>query len=461
MTLKLLGQILLPLLTATAAAAVPTFEVRNLPEPRDSHGSAIIGRTLYIVGGAITTAWAPTQSVLAAPILRDLTLGQWREVTPLPERTLYIPAGVVAGPRTLYVIGGQNRLDERTGDHGEKRIRNTAYYATVTPNGDLGPWTETSPWTTNAGLSCAAAIGRAALYVSGGGDPNDTTSREVHYAPLAADGTPGPWQPTAPLPVGLWFHQMIVQRETAFVLLGRTNSSAEGLNRKIFRARIQQDGALGPWREGSGAMPNPVFQSAPAATGSYAFVAGGTDRNWAIVDNISYGSLTSTGIINWRTIPIPEFRQFKMAAAASGELGVLYISGGRPKPEHTIMSDRILAVQLKRDADVQRNELPPGLEAAYTYEHALHGIRRTGAPNLLLATISDSNPQSITWAAKTCQRLNPPGQRGVPLAILNITKDPQTAKDLGLVQAGILAYITPEETIQSRTTTPLSDDLPE
>ena len=254
---------------------------------------------------------------------------------------------------------------------------------------------------------------------------------------------------------------MIVNRESAFVLLGRSSSAADGLNRKVFRARIQQDGALGPWREGAGAMPNPVFQSAPAATGSYAFVVGGTDRNWAVVDNISYGSLTSTGILNWRTIPIPEFRQFRTAAAASGELGVLYISGGRPKPDYSSMSDRIVAVQLKRDDDVQRRELPPGLECAQNYEQSLHQMRRSGAQRLLLATISDSNPQSIAWAAKTCQRLNPPGQQGVPLAILNITKDPQTAKDLGIVQAGILAYIAPSEAVISRTATPLSDLLPE
>jgi hypothetical protein len=431
------------LVSSAIHASVPVASLTPLPAERDTHGSAVVGSSLYVIGGAETTAWKPTASVLRAPIREDLTIGQWAPVTPLPKKVLFIGTSVVAQADVLYVVGGQERVDDQPGEKGEKVVRSTALYTKVAPDGSLGEWLETQPWGSGAGVACAAAVNGRTLYASGGrgegwGNPDNRT----FFAPLGPAGEPGAWVETSPLPVGLWFHQMVLHGETAFVLSGRSTSKGDGQNLLVYRSRINADGSLQPWEALPDKNPSSTFQGAYAATNNFVFGVGGKDRNWFSSESLIYGTVSPDGIGDWQTIKSPGFKVERMAATASGRFGALYLTGGRTAAESTGMTAACFVVKLKRDAEFAV-KLPPGFDCLLPYEEALTAIRSTGQ-QMLLVTVAGGSPQSAAFAQSLCAM---PANAQIQRAYLNLGQSPELARKLGLVQPGLLATIDAHERV--------------
>lgn len=448
----------LPLLFATPlAASVPIAQTTSMPTERDTHGSVVVGDRLYVVGGSETRAWKPTASVISAPIEANRLLGEWRDERPLPKRILYIGTSVVTHGDMIYVVGGQQRRDDNAGDNGDKFILNTAHYTTLGADGSLGEWQEGPKWGDDGGLSSAAATNGRALYVSGGGGQADVISDKVFFAPLGADGAPGAWTETSPMPIGLWFHQMAIHGETIFALAGRSSSRADGQNFAIFRSRIQADSALAPWEELNERNPSSTFQGAYASTSNFVFGVGGKDRNWFIVDKITFGTLSPEGISPWQTIPLKDFKVERLAAAASGAHGVLFLTGGRTTVEYSSMTNEVFSVALRKDAEM-RPALPPGFDCLMGYEDALGAVRKRGG-RLLVITVSGAVPRSAEFAMALCAR---PVEdfAGMQCAYVNLTTDQALARRLGLLQAGVLAIVDGDEKVLARSSEPYAQELP-
>jgi hypothetical protein len=442
--------------TVTAVANVTPVPTTKLPLPRDTHGSAIVGRTVYVLGGAETAAWKPTASVLKSTINEDGSLGSWEPTTSLPRRTLYIGASVVAANNHVYVVGGQQRLDERSGDDGEKAVLLFAQHAPVLPDGSLGEWQESGRWD-GGGLSCAAATNGRAIYVSGGETPSNGLSDQVFFSPLLADGNLGEWVATSPLPKPLWFHQLSIHGESIFAMSGRSAPTPEGFNREIYRSRILADGSLHEWETLMETNPGACFQGAYSSTRHFVFAVGGKDRNWFVMDKVSYGRATSQAIRGWEAIQIPGFTLERLAMAASGELGIVVFTGGRAKPDFATISDATYTVPIVRDAAISKR-LPGKLSCLLPYEEALGVIRSQRGMRMLLVTVTGGSPQSATFAEALCARTDVSAE--MQRAYLNVGEQPAEARRLGLLQAGLLATIGPDESVLTRTTEPFSSTLP-
>lgn len=442
-------------ISTLATANVPIIPTTPMPAERDTHGSAIVGNSLFVIGGAETKAWKPTASVLRADIQTSKALGFWESVTPLPKKVLYIGTSVVSLGNKLYVVGGQERTDDRSGDSGDKVILNSVLYTTVAPDGSLSPWVESESWGGGAGLSCAAAINSRTLYVSGGGSNADELSKQVFYTPLNSAGEPTNWVETASLPIGLWFHQMAIHGETAYVMNGRSSGEADGQNMLIYRSRIKADGSLNEWQALKETNPSSTFQGACAATNNYAFGIGGKDRNWFIVDKITFGRMTPQGIKDWQTINIPGFKIERLAATASGELGVLFLTGGRTTIEYSTMSNETYSITLRKDSELEL-ALPVGFECLLPYEKALTEIR-TSRKKMKLITVSSGSERSAAFAKSFCAI---PKEDAFQRAFLHLGTEPEAARRLGLLQAGLTAIVTADEIVETKTEEPFSPFSP-
>lgn len=442
---------------APGFGAIPIMPGTPLPEERDTHGSAVVGNRLFVVGGCVTKEWRATASVKSAVINPDRTIGPWTDSTPLPRRTLYIGTSVVANQNRLYVVGGQHRADENAGDQGDKRPIHTALFTTVNPDGTLVPWRESGAWDPTAGyLSSAAAVNSRTLYVSGGGTQDDTPSKRVFMSPLSASGEPGAWVEATPLPVGLWFHQMAIHGETLFALSGRSSPRADGQNMRVFSNRILADGTLGIWETLEGDNPASTFQGAYTSTGNYVFGIGGKDRNWFLADKVTFGRLSPAGISDWQTISAAPLKLERAAAAASGEFGALYITGGRTDVDYRTMSAGVSIVPLKKDSELVPT-LSPDYNCMLPYEAALSRIRETGG-RILLLSVSAGSERTTAFAREFCQM---PVEPGVQRAYLVLSQSTEEARRFRLLQAGLIVEIDAQEKVLRRTTEPYTTTLQE
>jgi hypothetical protein len=123
-----------------------------LPEARSSHDVAVVGDTLYVIGG-----WAleGSKSVWRNTMLAmDLSAAQpqWRSL-PQPFERRALMAAALDGK--IYVVGGMNSQ--------QKVVRDVSIFDPATKEWSAGP---ELPEATNAGFAPAVGVHRGELYVS-------------------------------------------------------------------------------------------------------------------------------------------------------------------------------------------------------------------------------------------------------------------------------------------------------
>ncbi|MEC7762311.1 MAG: kelch-like protein [Pseudomonadota bacterium] len=181
--------------TTTALAYDPAHDawslLPHLPAPRHHVGVAVVGDSLYALGGFRGTPpdWAAVDEVLHL----DLTGGAWRTAPPLPVPRGEHVSAVVDGK--IYVIGG--RIPTRPGADRFEHHTDTARMDVFDP--------ATQSWVTGPDAptprnSAAAGVIDGRIHVVGGrqfgtdGQIRNVSTHEVY------DPASGAWLTRAPLP---------------------------------------------------------------------------------------------------------------------------------------------------------------------------------------------------------------------------------------------------------------------
>ncbi len=137
---------------------------------------------LYAIGGATATTGCGTvtNTVYYNRIQTNGQLsGTWNTATNLPASLCGL--GAVAYNGTMYVVGG------RTGSTAASGV-NTAYHATILPDGNLSSWTTDDSVIPAGRYDHDLHAYNGHLYVVGG-NQNGTLVSNTYYAPIAGDGS--------------------------------------------------------------------------------------------------------------------------------------------------------------------------------------------------------------------------------------------------------------------------------
>jgi uncharacterized repeat protein (TIGR01451 family) len=199
----------------------------QLPVALYLHAVAATETDLYVVGG-----WDGSQTraeVWRAPFAANGILGAFVQVGNYPV-ALDLHDAVIVQNR-LYVVGGWTGTEPL----------NTVAYADLLPGG-LGSWVTVSSLP-KALYRLSALAYNNRIYVTGGYD-NQQSQSTVYYANVQPDGTLAGWQTTTELPVGVFFHETVVQ-DGQLVVLGGRNSGTE--YRSVYAAPLNADGSVGAW----------------------------------------------------------------------------------------------------------------------------------------------------------------------------------------------------------------------
>ncbi len=247
-------------------------EAPALPAARSDAAAAVVGSTLYVIGG-FGPDGKPTSTVYSLTIANDGTLGDWKT-----EDTLALPAAragasVVSVSDGLVVMGGTDG----------KAATNTVWKSQQDSKGVLGAWKDQAPLE-EPNVDGAAVHAGEVILLMGGENAQGTVVATVQK------GAPGGSQATADDPNAI-IDPWAVSSQTN--LPGpRTNLSAFSANGSIY-AQGGSDGS-GPktetwWGEpdASGAviewhhlaaidLGTGLDGAAPVVSGSDAFLIGGT-----------------------------------------------------------------------------------------------------------------------------------------------------------------------------------------
>jgi hypothetical protein len=195
----LLRLVLVPLLSlllgtasAEAASLTPWQLTTPLPVALAGHGMTATTTHVYVLGGVSGTNCTSADAVNVAPILPDGSLGTWSATTSLTFPRGFLGAAVVG--RYLYVVGGAN---------GCGLVEATKYAtverAEILPDGTLGPWVSVASLTHPRAHMPVVTDGTH-LYAVGGYD--GTRTNTVDMTTVLADGSLAAWQAVAGMVVG-------------------------------------------------------------------------------------------------------------------------------------------------------------------------------------------------------------------------------------------------------------------
>jgi hypothetical protein len=234
-----------------------------------------------------------------------LTLGTWRQATPLPTGRSRV--GAVALNGHLYSIGG-----------AAPSASSEVLVADLRADGTVGPWNVTTPlpWPL---LDHGAAVHHGRIYVAGGSD-GASAHGDVLVATLNADGSVAAWTNTGTFGGGRVGATLVASRRQLYVLGG--GAVSQGAPRV---ATLDDAGMPGPWTTTADFTPSRRGQGA-ASSGGHLFIAGGTD-GMNRLDDVQVATPDSTGAIaSWRMGPSLLSGNDSLASVAYG--GTVFVLGG-------------------------------------------------------------------------------------------------------------------------------------
>ncbi|MEO0078307.1 MAG: T9SS type A sorting domain-containing protein [candidate division WOR-3 bacterium] len=217
-------------------------------------------------------------SVLAAALLAEAI--SWSETTSLP-RPSWRHACAAAGNH-IYFLGG-----------GEGPQANCDY-ATVNPDGTLGPWVATTAMPVNIGWFSADAT-RGHIYVCGGWNMSGLTSA-VWYAELDSSGSVGTWRQGTSLPTALYTQGAVLVDSNLYMLGGATGVGVPTIA-NVRYARIRPDGSIGSWTETS-MLPEPLRIMGVAVKDTWLYSVGGRNEPGSAVSSVYFARIHPDGSLS-------------------------------------------------------------------------------------------------------------------------------------------------------------------
>ena len=221
------------------------------------------------------------------------SLINWSATTPLPEALqglgavfLPIETGLAAG-QLVFVTGGAD---------GALSPKTTIRYSEVDAAGEFSVWTDGQSLPAGRAFHGAAlatpfnalvdTLQAGHLYVVGGIDDAGAPVASVFHSAVELDRTNAVWTEEAALPAALHSMGVAVFRSWLYVAggagVGNTPSA------EVYRARIQEDGSLGPW-ESQQSLPVALAYAPLTQKAGVLYVLGGE------TGAVSPGDATLTG----------------------------------------------------------------------------------------------------------------------------------------------------------------------
>jgi hypothetical protein len=197
---------------------------------------------------------------------------RWQCVAPAPPaRDHHVVFNARAGRGDVIYVGGGT--DYRTMNDAVQR-------SVIGADGLPGPWVATTPLPHPlAGASAVAARGFVVLtggqVAPQGGLRGLTRVAETYTAPIAADGSLGTWTPGPALPAPRFHHPSVYHDGRVYVVGGQGATEAEA---GVFAARLGADGRLGPWQT-LRPLPEPRSHHAIVIDHGALYVIGGLAGN--------------------------------------------------------------------------------------------------------------------------------------------------------------------------------------
>ncbi len=291
----------------------------NLPVGVDHLGSFVRrapngNAYLYVIGGRNEQRAANTTGVQRAPIREDGSLGAFAELTPMP--TARAAFGLAVSETHLFIVGGTART-------GVPQTLSTA----LLDDGTLGPWNE-SPALPATRVHITAVITKGFVYAVGGFDA-PAHFAEVYRGRIRDDGTVSAWDTVTSLPSGRSHNSTVVVRDAIYVVGGLEGTTPAA---STLRAVVSADGTLGAW-ESVGTFPSSVSTHGSFVIGDAIYVVAGYfgDYNSQRVSaRVQRALVSETGAVGpWDDVAgaIPEGLQHLHYAPFLE--GRVYVAGGR------------------------------------------------------------------------------------------------------------------------------------
>jgi len=232
----------------------------HLATPRHSHAVALVGSTLYVVGG--TSGLGATSNVEQATVERDGSLGSFAAASASMTRARSGQTLGVFG-NTLYAIGGADGVG----------AIDSIDRATIGADGALGPFERArAPLVTPRGSHATAVVGNF-LYVVGGIGTGSGSLASIERATFNVGTTMG----ISTTASGVTFTD--ARSEATIVAIGRYLYAIGGAatdGGTIERAEITDAGSVGPFMTVPGiAQAIPRRRHGIAVIGRYVYVVGG------------------------------------------------------------------------------------------------------------------------------------------------------------------------------------------
>ncbi|MGB0563948.1 MAG: Kelch repeat-containing protein [Spirulinaceae cyanobacterium] len=198
-------------------------EVGQLPEPRTVHAVAIVGDRLYVIGGTreFEKGTAVFDTVFAADIAADGTVGEFEQLEPFPTTISWVTATVV-GEQIVAIAGKTNFAGGVSGE---------VWSAQVDESGALSAFEPISE-TVARQRHTTVLVGDQLVLIAGGADQVLAT---VEAADLKADGSLSPWQELPPLPGTRYAHAAFVHEGSIYVSGGFVKYGSGETSDQVFR----------------------------------------------------------------------------------------------------------------------------------------------------------------------------------------------------------------------------------
>lgn len=302
--------------------------IRNMPEGRGFHGSAVLGDYLYVFSGqrgdgqdqaleeADPSAWR-------ARIRGRNQIDGWEKTTSLPSPRYYIANSTLVLNDVVYIIGGSREVIG-----GESH--DTAIWSKPLPNGTLTPWQTSGSFP--GGASCPAAVSTPGhIHVIGGLMTSDQVSNQVWTNPVHTDGSLSNWEPGPPMPIPLWFHQAGVVAGRVYVWGGLVvdENGPRNPSPYIISAPILSSGKLGAWRREQQILPVPFYSAATTVAGPFLMSFSPRYQNAQLSNDVWFTRIGPQGMEPWRRKPTNIPNKVYHAVAPDYRRGVIFITGGR------------------------------------------------------------------------------------------------------------------------------------
>lgn len=290
----------------------------RLPWALATHGVAVLDRRLYVVGGSsprVKGAGLGDSAVMSAAFAGNGSLREWRTEEALPEGRYQV--GAAAWDRWLFAVGGH-----------QGRPRSEVFVSEVGVDGRLGAWRVAGALPSSCVAPGVVAVG-GFLHVAGCAHEGGADAA-VETAPISAQGALGPWR-RLPVP-GLLGNPGLVFREGFLLALGGVKASG-GYGDSVFRISLGADGY--PFRSDlAGRMQEAASGFATALVGSRLWVAGGYVNRGAgsrmrpEAGSVHWAPVSANGTLGpWREGSANLAEPIAMTAGASAG-GLFLVVGG-------------------------------------------------------------------------------------------------------------------------------------